>query len=403
MKQRLENMNVENKRVIVRCDFNVPIKNGKILDDAKIKRSLETIHYLIKNNAKIILLSHLGKINTETDKVLYSLKPVADVLKKYLNTEVYFSKQIIGPEVVERVNSMQNGEILLLENTRFLDVPGKLESNCDIQVSQFLASLGDLYVNDAFASSHRSHASITGIPKFIPSCLGFSTQQELIALDKFLINPKRPFVVIMGGAKVEDKLKLIKAMLEKCDYLLLAGGLANSFLKSLKINIGSSLATDSSKTIKELQQILLNNRDKIMLPLDAIVGSTYDEHYARYKKITEIDDNDCIMDIGTSTIVKYRLALRNAETIFVNGTVGVYEDPRFSNGTRELLTFLSKSNAITVFGGGDSVSSVHHFGFDDQFTYLSTGGGATLEYLINGHLVGIDAIKEAEDIEVLNG
>lgn len=402
MKQRIEKMDLKGKRVLVRCDYNVPIYNGKIMDDTKIVASLETIRYLIKNDCKIIILSHLGKIKKEEDKLTHSLEPVAKRLKELVGREVYFSKEILDPELPKRIELMLPRDILLLENTRFLDVPNKLESNCDAQVSQFFASLADVFVMDAFASAHRAHASTTGIPKYIPSCIGFSVERELAAMDKFLSEPKHPFTVIMGGAKVEDKLDLISSLLPKCDHLLLAGGLANSFLKALNFNIGSSLATESNKTINALKQIMLDYRDKLMLPLDAIVGSTYDDAYIHYKRINEVTDNEVITDVGTKTLDKYKKAIAESETIFLNGTMGIYEDVRYSNGTKELFNALKNCKGIVVVGGGDSVSAVKNLGFEDAFTYLSVGGGATLEYLTKGHLVGIDAITEEEEIEVLD-
>ena len=402
MKQRIENMDLKGKRVLVRCDYNVPIYNGKILDDTKIIASLETIRYLIQKDCKIILLSHLGKVKTEEDKAIYSLEPVSKRLKELLGKEVYFSHEIMDSELPKRIELMLPRDILLLENTRFLDVPNKLESNCDAQVSAFFASLADVFVMDAFASAHRSHASTTGITKYLPSCIGLSVERELAALDRFLQNPEHPFTVIMGGAKVEDKLELIETLLPKCDHLLLAGGLANSFLKALNFNIGASLSTESGKTIEKLKKIMLTYRDKLMLPLDAIVASTYDENYTRYKRINEISDNEIITDVGTKTLEKYKTAIRESKTIFLNGTLGIYEDIRFSNGTKELFNALKNSNAIVVVGGGDSVSAVHNLGYDEAFTYLSVGGGATLEYLSKGHLVGIDSIMEEKEIEILD-
>ena len=402
MKQRIEKMDVKEKRVVVRVDYNVPIRNGIILDDTKIVSSLETLRFLIKNNCKIILLSHLGKIKNEEDKVGNSLEPVAKRLKELLNHEVYFSHEIMSPAVLERVELLKQGDILLLENTRFLDIPNKLESSCDAQVSSFFASLGDLFINDAFSASHRSHASTVGITKYLSSGIGFSVERELAALDKFLKEPEHPFTLIMGGAKVEDKLSLIETLLPKCDHLLLAGGLANSFLKALGFNIGASLATKDKNIIEKLKQILLNHREKLMLPLDAVVGSSYDKAYAKYRKINEIGDNEIILDIGVHTLAKYRLAIKESKTIFLNGTMGLYEDARFSNGTKELLSLLKDSSAIVVVGGGDSVSAVNHFGFSKDLTYLSCGGGATLEYLIEGHLVGIDCIMEESNVEILD-
>lgn len=402
MKQRLEKTDIKEKTVLVRFDYNVPIVNGEILDDTKIVDSLDTLNYLIKNDCKIVIMSHLGKVTKEEDKQKNSLAPVAEKLKILLNREVYFSHILMDPSLEQRVKMMLPRDILLLENTRFLDIPKKLESNCDIQTSSLLASLGEVFVMDAFASCHRAHASTVGITKFLPSCIGFSVERELTALNKFLMEPERPFTVIMGGAKVEDKLELIEAMLKKCDHLLLAGGLANSFLAALGFKIGSSLSTKNPKTIEKLKKILLENREKIMLPLDAIVGSSYDKNYTRYKKINEISDNEIIYDIGIKTLEKYKLAILESNTLFLNGTMGVYEDNRYSNGTKEMLRILKESEKIVVVGGGDAVSSVKHFGYKDVFTYLSCGGGATLEYLIKGHLVGIDSIMEEEEIEILD-
>lgn len=402
MKKKLTDMLVKGKTVLVRFDYNVPIKNGKILDDTKLIASLETINYLLQEDCKIILLSHMGKIKTLEDKAKNSLAPVKERLEALLNQKVQFEKDILDPLLPERIKAMRPKDIVLFENTRFLDFPDKLESNNDAQVSSFLASLGDIFVMDAFASSHRAHASTVGITKYLPSCIGFSALKELSALNEYLLNPKRPFTVIMGGAKVEDKLELIETMLPKCDHLLLGGGLANSFLKALNFPIGSSLATKNKETIEKLKLILRNNRDKIILPLDAIVGNTYDENYTKYKRINDIDINEIIYDIGVKTIEKYQTAILKSETIFLNGTVGVYENYRYSNGTKELLQVLKESKKIVVVGGGDSVSSVHYFGYKNDFTYLSCGGGATLEYLTKGHLVGIDSIMEEEEIEVLD-
>ena len=347
-------------------------------------------------------MSHLGKVKTEEDKLSNTLLPVANKLKELLKQEIIFYKDIMDPELPEKVKLMNPKEILLLENTRYLDVPKKLESKCDAQISSFLASLADVFVMDAFASAHRAHASTVGVTKYLPSCIGFSVEKELIAIDKYLMNPEGPFTVIMGGAKVEDKLELIEAMLLKCDHLLLAGGLANSFLKALNFNIGASLATDNDTTIEKLKTILINNREKIMLPLDAVVGSSYDDNYTKYKKINEVTENEIIYDIGVKSIEKYKRIIEESNTIFLNGTMGVYENRKYSKGTKEMLRILKEKGKIVVVGGGDSVSSVKYFGYQDDFTYLSCGGGATLEYLIKGHLVGIDSIMESEEIEILD-
>jgi phosphoglycerate kinase len=402
MYKTLRNTDVKNKRVVLRVDFNVPIADGKILDDTKIKASLETINYLIENNCKIIILSHLGKVKTPEDKANNSLEIVYNHLKKLLKREIYFSKVTRDINLYMQVETMLPKDILVLENTRFEDLNGNLESGCDPQLSMYWASLCDVFVMDAFGSSHRKHASTYGISKYVPSCIGFLVEKELIALDKFIINGKKPLTVVMGGAKIEDKINLIESFLDKCDYLLLTGGIANTFLKVLNINIGSSLASKNPEILDKVKNILLNYRSKIMLPLDVIVANTYDENYIKYKRLNELDNDDIILDCGNKTIEKYKTAIDSSSTIFVNGTMGKYEDNRFSNGTKEFLSMLSKSNKIVVVGGGDSVSAVNKFGFADSFSYLSSGGGATLEYLTTGLLPGLSGIDEDDDVEVLD-
>ena len=402
MKKTLQNMNVKNKTVIVRVDYNIPIKNGVILDDNKIKETLETLEYLIHENCKIVLLSHLGKIKTEEDKLKYSLEPVAKRLKELIGTEVYFTKDYMSPDLKERVKKLNPKEILMLENTRFADVPKRLESSCDAQLALFWANLGEVFVNDAFGASHRAHASNYGIAKYIPSCIGFLMQKELFSLNKLVINPEHPFVVVMGGAKMDDKIALMENLLKKCDYLLCAGGIANTCLKALDFGIGQSIASMDYKIIEKLKKLMLENKEKFVLPLDAIVGSTYDESYVKYKRIDQIDDNDIILDVGIKTLEKYQKIIKDAKTVFLNGTLGLYENPKFANGTKEFFDMLSKTNAIVVVGGGDSASAVKNLGYKTKFTYISSGGGATLDYLGKETLVALDTIKEEEEIETLD-
>ncbi len=402
MKKCLQNMNVRDKRVILRVDYNVPVLNGSILDDSKIKETLETIYYLLGENCQIVLLSHFGKIRNERDKTIYSLEIVAKRLKELLGQEVYFSKENFGSEVVKRVKSMKPKEILMLENTRFMDYPNKLESKCDAQLSLFWASLGDVFVNDAFATAHRKHASTYGISTHIPSCIGFLMQKEIGMLDRLVVHAIHPFTVIMGGAKMDDKITLIESLLPKCEHLLCGGGIANTCLKALGFNIGESITSENPQVLEKVKQMLLKYKDKIMLPVDVIVGSTYDKNYVKYKLITDIDDNEVLFDIGTRTLQKYKTVIEESQTIFLNGTVGVYEDQKFANGTKELLQMITSSKAVSVCGGGDSASSVRNFGFASKFTYISSGGGATLEYLASGHLVALDAIEEESTIETLD-
>ena len=402
MFKTLRNTDVKNKRVVLRCDLNVPIKDGFILDDSKIKASLETINYLIENDCKIIILSHLGKVKTKADKAKNTLEPVYNRLRELLKREIYFSRETRAVNLYMQVESMLPKDVLLLENTRFEDLNGNLESGCDPQLSMYWASLCDVFVMDAFGTSHRKHASTYGISKYVPSCIGFLVEKELTCLDKFVINGKRPLTIVMGGAKIEDKIGLIEKFLDKCDYLLLTGGIANTFLKVLNINIGASLCSKNPEILEKVKNMLLNYRNKIMLPLDVIVANTYDENYVKYKRLNELDENDIILDCGNKTIEKYKTAIDEIETVFVNGTMGKYEDIRFANGTKEFLRMLSLSNKILVAGGGDSVSAINNFGYSNAFTYLSSGGGATLEYLTTNKLPGLEGIDEDDEVEVLD-
>lgn len=402
MKKCLQNMNIKNKRVILRVDYNVPIQNGVILDNTKIKETLETINYLMEENCKIIILSHLGKVKTEEDKYRYSLKPVAEALKSFLQTEVYLTNDIMSSDLKNRVDELKPKEILMLENTRFADLNGKLESNCDPQLSMLWASLGDIFVNDAFGCAHRAHASNYGIAKHLPSCIGFLMQKEIVSLNRLVMNPEHPFVVCMSGAKIDDKIELLENLITKCDYLLCGGGIANTCLKALSFNVGQSLASMNYQTIERIQKIMLENKEKIMLPLDAIVGSTYDENYVKYKLIDKIDDNDVILDVGVKTLEKYKKTIESAKTIFINGTLGLYENIKFANGTKEFFDMVAKSKAISVVGGGDSASAARSLGYENKFTYISSGGGATLEYLGSGKLIALSVIEEGDTIETLD-
>ena len=403
MKVKIQDMDLKNKIVLVRCDFNVPIKNGEILDDTKIKKSLETIEYLQKQNSKIVLLSHLGKVKSEEDKIKNTLEPVAKRLNELLAYPVAFSKQCRNIGLWDKIRELNPKDIILLENTRHEDFPKRLETGNDSQLAMYWADLGDVFINDAFGSSHRVHASVAGIAKYIPSGIGFLVQKELEMLDKYVLNPEKPFTVIMGGSKVADKIKLIEKMLTKCDYLLLGGGIANNFLNALGFNPGFTSEEDSSELLQKLREIMLANKEKIVLPLDAIVSRSYDPTVAEYRLIDKIDPNDLIYDVGSRTIDKYSKIINESKTIFMNGTVGVYEDARFANGTRETLNLMAKSKANTILGGGDSVSAATQFGYADKLTYCSTGGGATLEYILDEKLKALDYIDdEGDPYEILD-
>ena len=401
MKQLLKNMYVNNLRVILRCDFNVPITGGNITDESKIIKSLETINYLLSKNCKIIILSHLGRVKTEEDKAKNSLIIVKNCLERLLNKPIKFANDILSEETKNIALNLQSGEILLLENTRFLDVPNKLESNLNEEVAQKLASLGEMFVLDAFAVAHRNHTSVVGIPKYLPSCLGFLVEKEKNMLDKIIMKPERPFTVIMGGAKVDDKLKIINSLLPKCEHLLVSGGIANSFLSALGLRTGESLKTENPEIIKELQRLMLAFKEKFAFPLDAMTTTTYNEN-PTMKNINKIDANDIIKDIGIKTINKYSDIIKNSNTIFMNGTMGIYEQKEFANGTIEILNHLKEKKDHVVIGGGDTVGAVNTLGFKNIFPNISSGGGATLEYIANASLPGIEAITEEDSIEILD-
>lgn len=376
---------INNKKVILRCDLNVSIKDGKIIDDTKIIKSLDTIKYLIDNNNSIIILSHLGKIKSEADKEKNTLYPVYLKLKELINNTIYFSKTTRGKELEDIASNLKEKEILLIENTRFEDFPEKLESCCNLELSKYWASLGDVFVNDAFGTSHRRHASNYGIKKYIDSYYGILINDELTKLKELTENPKKPFTVIMGGAKVDDKLTLIEEMLKECDKLIVGGGIANTFLLAENYNIGSSLS--NKDYIPQIKQILTNYKDKIVIPTDFYVENN---GIKKYRKINEIENNDIIYDIGTISLKEYEVIIDDSNTIFLNGTVGLYENENYAYGTKELLSILKKSNKKVFIGGGDAVSATNKLGYGNSFYYKSTGGGATLEYIIEKKLIALE-------------
>lgn len=372
----IEDMNIKNKKVVLRLDLNVPISKCTILDDTKIKESLKTINYLIDNGCKVLMLSHLGKIKSKEDMEVNSLKIVADRLSTLLNKDVKFIDNPIDPKIPKILDEY---DLVLLENTRFMDYPEKLESSCDLNLASFWASAGEIFINDAFGTSHRKHASNYGISKFLETGYGFLFKKELDGL-KPIIGEEitRPFVVIMGGAKVDDKIELINSLLKKCDYLLLGGGIANTFLKAKDINVGKSLINEN--VLDDVKKTILNYSEKIILPIDVI---TQFENNVYNRNLDEIHTDDVIYDIGKKTVDEYKKYLDKAKTIFVNGTMGLYENENFSAGTKEILSIIGNENAIKIAGGGDAVSSINKFNLADTFDFLSTGGGATLKYIIS--------------------
>ncbi len=369
----IENIDTKNKKVILRLDLNVTIKNGEIMDDTKIVKSVPTIKYLLNNGCNILIMSHLGKVKSLEDKMQNSLKPVKDVLEKLLEQEVVFVPNTREPDLKSILDS---NRLVLLENTRFEDYPGKLESGCDEELSKYWASLGEVFINDAFGTTHRRHASNYGISKYLPSAYGFLIKQELDGLDPIVNNINRPFAVIMGGAKVDDKIALIKTLVKECDYLLVGGGIANTFLKAEGKEIGNSLY--SADYVEEVKELISLYKDKINTPIDVVVN---DNDNIKTINIEDITDSCTIYDIGPKTVEKYVEILRNSNTIFMNGTMGMYEDENYRAGTELLLRGLTDIKANKVAGGGDAVAAVKKLQYEDAFDFLSTGGGASLEYI----------------------
>lgn len=389
MKKSIRDFDLNNKKVIIRVDFNVPIKDSKILDDNRIVSSLKTIKYAIENGAKVILMSHLGRVKEEKDKENNSLKPISIRLGELLNQNIIFSSVTRGKEFEDKVNSLKNGEILLMENTRFEDLDGKKESNNNLELGKYWASLGDIFINDAFGTSHRSHASNVGIAAHLPSGVGFLIEEELNSF-KILDNPKRPYTVILGGAKVNDKIAVIENLVNSSDYILIGGGMAYTFLKSMGYNIGASILDDAS--IDFCKKILEQYKDKIILPVDSIVSKKIDGETV-LKNNNEFDYDDIGLDIGNKTIENFKNIIEKSNTVVWNGPLGYFEIDRYSKGTKEILKSLD-SNKTVIIGGGDTASAAINFGYKDKFTHISTGGGASLELLEGKKLPGIEVIDD---------
>lgn len=375
--KKITDLELKEKRVILRCDLNVSISDGLIVNDEKIKASLKTINYLIKQNSKIIIMSHLDKIKKEEDKKTKSLKIVFERLKKLMPDQViYFSPDTRGPKLEALVNNLKPGEILLIENTRFEDLNANLESSCNEELSKYWASLGEIFINDAFGLTHRKHASNYGISKYLESAYGFLIETEINNLE-VLTNPEHPFLIIMGGAKASDKIKSMEALLNKCDTLILGGVIANTFLNITK-NVGKSLV--SSESLMIAKELVDKFPGKIILPIDVIVERN---NMVMAKFINEITEEDYIYDIGPETIKLYEGHINKAKTIFINGTVGMYENSKYSLGTESILLTSSLAKAKVILGGGDAIASAASFGIND-FYFMSTGGGATLSYIAKG-------------------
>lgn len=393
MKKTIVDFSLNGKKVIIRCDLNVPMENGVITDETRIVESLETIKFASSAGARIIIMSHLGRVKTEEDKKTNSLLPVAKRLSELLNKEVKFIPSTRGMELEIAINALESGNILMMENTRFEDLDGEKESKCDEELSKYWASLGEVFINDAFGTAHRKHASNVGIASILPNGIGFLIKKELDTLGSAINNPKRPLVIILGGKKVADKLAVIEHAVKIADHVLIGGGMSYTFFKALGYNIGASVVDDAS--LDFCKRIYEENKDKIILPIDIVVGTSFtNETNSRLVDIKNIGNYDMGLDIGVGTINIFKKILLDAKTVIWNGPVGVFELEKFSTGTRKVCEILASINANVIIGGGDSAAAVTKFGFKDKYSHISTGGGASLEMLEGKELPGIAIISE---------
>lgn len=392
-KKTVKDIDVKGKRVIVRCDFNVPQdKDGKITDDRRIVAALPTIKYLIENNAKVILMSHLGRPK-EGYEIKYSLKPVAERLSKVLGKEVKLAEDenVVGENAVKLTSQMNEGDVVLLENVRFI----KTETKNDLEFAKKLASLADIFVNDAFGTAHRAHSSTSGIAQFIPAVAGFLIQREIEIMGEALKNPERPFAAILGGAKVSDKIGVINNLLEKVDKLIIGGGMAYTFKKAMGFEIGKSLLEeDKIDLAKEILKKAEEKGVKLYLPIDNVATKEFSADAEAKIFEDNIPDDYMGMDIGPKTMRLFEDALLDCKTVIWNGPMGVFEMPAFAVGTKKIAEVLSNIKGITIIGGGDSAAAVEQLGYADKMTHISTGGGASLEFLEGLELPGIAALND---------
>ena len=391
-KKTVRDIDVTGKKVLVRCDFNVPLdkETGKITDNRRIRAAIPTIEYLIDHNAKVILCSHLGRPKGEFN-LKYSLKPVAEELSKLLGKEVKLAKDVIGEDAEKLTSEIKEGEVVLLENVRF----HKEEEENDPEFAKKLASFAEIYVNDAFGTAHRAHASTAGVADYLPAVSGFLIEKELEFLGNALDNPERPFVAILGGAKVSDKIGVIENLLDKVDTLIIGGGMAYTFYKAQGHSIGTSRCEEDK--IDLANDILNKAKEKnveILLPIDNHVSAEYsNEAEDKYIDSVEIPEGFMGLDIGPKTIELFKNAIKNAKTVVWNGPLGVTEFSKFEEGTKAIAEALAETEAVTVIGGGDSAAAVEKFGLADKMTHISTGGGASLEFLEGKVLPGIACLN----------
>lgn len=392
-KKTVRDIDLKNKKVLVRCDFNVPLdENFNITDNRRIVGALPTIKYLLENNCKVILCSHLGRPKGQVKKE-FSLAPVAKELSKLLGREVKLAEDIIGPSAKELTSNMQNGEIVLLENVRF---DSREEAN-DEEFAKELASMAEIYVNDAFGTAHRAHSSTAGVAKFLPAVAGFLMEKEINFLGTTLENPERPFMAILGGKKVSDKIGVIDSLLEKVDTLIIGGGMAYTFFKAMGYNVGNSICElDKLDLATSLMEKAKAKGVKLMLPIDTKVGKEFKEDTeSKTVSYKEIPDGWEGFDIGAETIKMYEEELAKAKTVIWNGPVGLFEFDQFAIGTNSIAKFLGDMHGVTtIIGGGDSAAAIEKLGIGDKFTHISTGGGASLEFLEGKKLPGVECLLD---------
>ncbi len=394
MKKMLTDLDLKNKRVLLRVDFNVPLDdNGYIVDDTRIYEAMPTIRYILKQGAKLIICSHLGRPNGEYNQK-YSMFPVAQQLIKYLINRVYFAVDVVGPDAMEKAKNLKPGEVLLLENLRFC----KEEEADDLFFARKLASMADIYIDDAFGVVHRKHASIHRVAKMLPNAMGFLMGKEINAITSAMNNPNRPFVAILGGAKVSDKIAVIKNLLTKADTILIGGAMAFTFLKAEGYNVGTSIVDD------EKLEIAKNTLDEakalgktILLPVDVVCTEVYSPSArGTVYPVDKIPEDMMGLDIGPETIKLFSKVIKEAHTIIWNGPVGVFEFDNFADGTKKIAKALTKVNGTTIVGGGDTAAAIHEFGYEDDITHISTGGGASLKLLEGADLPGLDVLDDKE-------
>ncbi|MBI5955165.1 MAG: phosphoglycerate kinase [Chloroflexi bacterium] len=387
-KKTVKDIDLKGKRVLMRVDFNVPMAEGKVTDDKRIKAALPTIKYVLEQGASVLLMSHLGRPKGGPDPE-FSLKAASEALAALLGKPVMMAPDCVGAEVEKMAKELRPGEVLMLENTRF----HKGEEKNDLELAKQMAALGEVYVNDAFGSAHRAHSSTEGVARFLPAVSGFLMEQELEYLGRAIANPEHPYIAILGGAKISDKILVVETLLSKCDKLIIGGGMANTFLAAKGLNMQDSLVEEAS--IETAKSILAKSADKLILPVDAVIADKFDaDANTQTVDVDKIPAGWRMLDVGPKTLELYKSSLSGVKLVVWNGPVGVFEMPKFAEGTFALAKLLAESGAITVIGGGDSASAVKKAGVAKQMTHVSTGGGASLEFLEGKELPGVAALLD---------